>query len=131
MMKKFDLSELPISPRQYQTLGIVFLSVGILLLILGIVLAVMTESRRTAHAGRVKVSAQECSIKIKALGLTSIIDGENIRIMDRDLSRGMELLASSSQAAALCPNWPLSSYCMGEACTPPGLTMVLQFTETK
>ncbi|HCM83541.1 MAG TPA: hypothetical protein PKW15_00090 [Alphaproteobacteria bacterium] len=130
-MIKFDLSELPISPRQYQTIGITFLSVGILLLILGIVLAVMTESRRTKHASRVKVSAQECSIKIKALGLNSIQDGETLRIMDKDLTRGMELLASSSQAAALCPNWTLSSYCMGQACTPPGLSMTLQFGEIK
>ncbi len=128
---KLDLSELPIAPRQYQTIGISFLAAGIILLILGIVLAVMTEGRRTAHASRIKLSGQECSIKIKALGLTSIIDGENIRIMDRDLSRGMELLASSAQVAALCPIWTLSAYCMGQACTPPGLSMTLQFTETK
>lgn len=128
---KFDLSELPIAPRQYQSMGIIFLSIGIVLLILGIVLAVMTENRRAAHAGRVKVSAEECSRKINALGLTSIVNGESMRIMEKDLSRGMELLATSSQAASLCVNWTLANYCLGAGCTPPGLSMTLQYGEPK
>lgn len=130
-MIKLDLSELPIAPRQYQSMGIILTSVGVILLILGIVLSVMTESRRAAHLNRVKLSAEECSTKIKALGLTSVINGETIRIMDKDLTRGMELLATSSQAAALCVNWTMSNYCMGQACTPPGLSMTLQFGEPK
>lgn len=130
-MIKLDLSDLPIAPRQYQTMGIIFMVAGIILLVLGIVLGVMTESRREAHSNRVKVSAQDCSAKIKTLGLTSVINGETIRIMEKDLSRGMELLATSSQAASLCVNWKLSNYCLGQGCTPPGLSMTLQYGENK
>jgi hypothetical protein len=130
-MIKLDLSELPIAPRQYQTAGIILLSVGILLLILGLVLSIMTETRREAHASRVKVSAEECSRKISALGLNPIVDKESIRIINNDLTRGMELLANSSQAAALCANWMMTNYCLGENCSPPGLSMTLRYGEPK
>lgn len=130
-MIKFDLSELPIAPKQYQSAGVILLAAGVLLLILGLLFAFMTASRREADSNRIKISAEDCTKRIDALGLHAHLEGELLKIQDGNLVRGMELLASSSQAAALCANWTLHEYCLGEACTPPGLTMSLKYMDKK
>jgi hypothetical protein len=129
MAFKLDLSELPISPHQYRMAGIAMMVGGFLLLLLGITFVIMTEGRRDAQANRVKLSAQECASKISTLGLTPNVSEKNIVIQQNDLSMGMQLLAASSQAASLCANWKLHSYCLGEACNPVGLSMTLQHEE--
>jgi len=130
-MIKFDLSEIPVAPTQYRIAGAVLLGAGILLLILGLIFATFTVGRRAANNNRVKLSAEDCVQKIKALNLDANADNNMIRIHDGNLKRGMELLASSSQAAGLCPNWTLNDYCLGDGCAPPGLTMSLKFSEKK
>jgi len=130
-MIKIDLSEVPIAPLQYRLAGGILLGIGILLLCIGLLLSSFTISRRAANSTHTKVSAEECVKKINALHLQSTVQGDVIRIQDDNLQRGMELLASSSQAAALCPNWMLADYCLGSACTPPGLTMSLKYSEKR
>lgn len=130
-MIKLDLSELPISPKQYKSAGLLLVGAGVFLLIIGLLFAIMTVQRRSSNAERIKISGADCMKKIQSINLKPAIEGDSIRIQETDLHRGMELLASSSQAAALCPNWILSDYCMGDACTPPGLSMTLKFQEKK
>jgi hypothetical protein len=131
MMKhfKFDISELPIAQGQYKSAGVILLSVGILLLILGLVFALMTAGRRDAASHKVKVSAEDCIKRIQTLKLRPRIEAQMIKIAEDDLTRGMELLASSSQAASLCANWTLADYCLGEACEPKGLSMTLRYQD--
>ena len=128
-MIKFDLSDIPIAPRQYQMAGIILLSVGVVLLILGLVFSIMTDGRREAHQNRVKVSGEECAARIRDLGLQPELTDKMITIKAGDLTQGMALLAKSSQASSLCPSWVLAYYCLGEACDPPGLNMRLQYQE--
>jgi len=130
-MIKLDLSEIPITPHQYRLAGGILVAFGIVLLGIGVLLASFTISRRAASGNYTKISAEDCVKKIGALHLQAVVQDNTIHIQDKNLNRGMELLASSSQAAALCPNWMLTDYCLGESCTPSGLTMSLKYSEKK
>ena len=130
-MIKLDFSELPISPRQYKSAGFFLIGAGALLLLLGLILAIITVNRRTTSAERTKISAEECIKKIQPLNLETSAQDDGIHILSKDLNRGTELLAASSQAAVLCPNWIMDNYCLGDACTPPGMTMHLKYQEKK
>jgi hypothetical protein len=125
------MSELPIAPHQFRLVGILLLVLGSILLIIGLVFAFGAAAHQSDNNNQVKNSAAECIDHISALGLKANADGAQIHIGEGNMKQAVELLAKSSQAISLCPEWALSQYCLGLGCKPPGLTMVLQYHEHK
>jgi hypothetical protein len=128
---KFDLSELPIAPHQYRIGGIAFLVSGAIMFIIGMFLAFSTQSEKTDSANRLKASATQCVEYASQLGLKAAADGNKIRISDPNMSQMVQLLAASSQVVGLCTDWELAQYCLGSGCKPAGLTMILQYNQSK
>ena len=128
---KLDLSELPIAPIQYKTTGILCLTIGIVIFIIGLTFAVIGQSAREAARDPVKISGEDCEKRIQALGLKPTVAGNKIIITEKDISQTLPLLAQSSQAVSLCPNWTLEQYCLGSGCKTPGLVMTLQYHDPK
>jgi hypothetical protein len=128
---KLDLSELPIAPHQYRLAGLVLLGAGTVILIIGLLFAFSAVSKSTSAGNQLQAIANDCADRINQLGLKATVDGNKIRVTDPNISQAVALLAQSSQAVSLCPYWMLSQYCLGSGCKPAGLTMVLQYSETK
>ena len=128
---KLDLSELPITPSQYRVAGIAMLASGVVLLILALVFALNTQMQQKGGVLHTKAVADECISRISQLGLKATAQDNRITVSEPNPSQTVELLAASSQAIGLCPEWSLSQYCLGSGCKPPGLTMVLQYNESQ
>lgn len=118
----------PIQRRQY---GIFALLLSMAFLAIAAGAGVTNVIRRTSVASDIANANQECQNRLGALGAANPTMSDNqITATWQGVDGGWNSLSSASSAALACPGWTMKSFCAGQGCTAPGITLTLQKAES-
>ncbi len=128
-LPELSLSSLPVSPQQYRLAGSIMLGIGVFCLVAGLIFIFLTRAQNHGGGSKLDISSKECVLKLQKLGFNPQAEHDLLRVNKEGLINGMALLAQSSQATSLCPNWALQNYCLGETCAIKGVSFTLKYTK--
>ncbi len=113
----------PIQRRQY---GIFALLLSMVFLAIAAGAGVTTAIRRASVTSDIANANQECTNRLGTLGAKSpTINGETIVASWEGVDGGWNSLSAASSAALACPGWTMQSFCAGQGCATPGITLTL------
>jgi hypothetical protein len=113
----------PIQRRQY---GIFALLLSMVFLAIAAGAGVTTALRRSAVTSDIANANQECTNRLGALGVKSpTVSDTNIVASWDGVEGGWNSLSAASSAALACPGWTMQSFCAGQGCSKPGITLTL------
>lgn len=113
----------PIQRRQY---GIFALLLSMVFLAIAAGAGVTNAIRRGSVTSEIANANQECANRLGTLGAKnpSVSDEQIVASWD-GVEGGWSSLSAASSAALACPGWTMQSFCAGQGCAKPGITLTL------
>ncbi len=116
----------PVQRRQFNTaFGGVFIGLGIIAWILTFYFAMTPNEPAPAPVIATSVDLQSCRTALAQLGYTATLNDHDVTAFEPLTANPKDQLERASTAALVC-KLPVKSFCMGEGCEQPGLTLVVR-----
>ena len=115
-----DFSELTLTRKQIQTLGVVLGVFGLLEFAGSYFIASSITTHQASASAQAVEQSNECKDRLHDLGYNAVVSGDKISAEMNGLDDAAYKLGQATMAALSCPGWKLSRFCMGEGCGAKG-----------
>ena len=113
----------PIQRRQY---GIFALLLSLVFLAIATGAGVTNAIRRGSVANEIANANQDCQNRLGSLtGSSPTVSDTEIVATWKGVDGGWSSLSAASSAALACPGWTMKTFCAGQGCATPGVTLTL------